>query len=67
MAKCFPSYSSTRLATEQSVIEMLRRSNKLESDENGQYIFRKFGKNETPITASSEAEFVQKVTQYIQS
>ena len=67
MAKCFPSYSSTRLATEQSVIEMLRRSNKLEPDENGQYIFRKFGKNETPITASSEAEFVQKVTQYIQS
>lgn len=67
MAKCFPSYSSTRLATEQSVIEMLRRDKKLEPDENGQYTFAKFGKNEQPIIASSEAEFVQKVTQYIQS
>lgn len=58
MAKCFPSYSSTKLATEQTVIEMLRRNKKLEADENGIYTFHKFGKNETPITASSEAEFV---------
>ena len=65
MAKCFPSYSSTRLATEQSVIEMLRRNDKLKPDENGIYLFRTSGK-EAPIQATSEAEFVQKVTKYIQ-
>lgn len=48
MAKCFPSYSSTRLATEQSVIEMLRRNDKLKPDENGIYLFRTSGK-EAPI------------------
>lgn len=65
MAKCFPSYSSTRLATEQSVIETLRRNDKLKPDENGIYLFRTSGK-EAPIQATSEAEFVQKVTKYIQ-
>lgn len=65
MAKCFPSYSSTRLATEQTTIEMLRRNDKLKPDENGVYRFRTSGK-EAPITATTEAEFVQKVTKWLQ-
>lgn len=64
MAKCFPSYSSTRLATEQTTIEMLRRNDKLKPDENGVYRFRTSGK-EAPITATTEAEFVQKVTKWL--
>ena len=70
MNKWFPSYSSTRLVTEEEVIEELKKLNengKIEPDENGVYSYKPFGTNEKPITATSEAEFIQKVTKYKQS
>lgn len=65
MAKCFPNYSSTKLIEEKQVIEMLKKNKQLTPDENGIYTFNTYG-NEAPITASSESDFVQKVTKYLQ-
>ena len=66
MSVCFPSYSSMRQATEQQVVKFLKKIKKLTPDQNGVYSFQKEGKEGT-IIASSEAEFVQEVTKYIQS
>lgn len=67
MAKWFPSYSSTRLVTQEQVIEELREHGKLTPDENGMYTYAKYGYKEAPITAQTEADFVEKVTKYKQS
>ena len=70
MAKWFPSYSSTRLVTEEEVIEELKglsKNGKIEPNENGVFMYRSMGFNEKPITATSETEFIQKVTKYKQS
>lgn len=66
MSKWFPSYSSVRKVTREDVIDKLKKYKALEPDENGKYTWRKYGKGE-PITATSEAEFVDKVTKYEQS
>ena len=70
MTKWFPSYSSTRLVTEEEVIEELKglsKNGKIEPDETNVYIYRPIGVNEKPITATSELEFIKKVTKYKQS
>lgn len=69
MSDWFPSYSSTRLVTEEEVIEELKSissNGKIEPNENGVYFYQPFGTNEKPITATKEAEFIQKVTKYKQ-
>lgn len=65
MSKWFPSYSSVRKVTREDVIDKLRKYKALEPDENGKYTWRKYGKGE-PIVATSETEFVDKVTKYEQ-
>lgn len=67
MAKWFPNYSSTRLVTEQEIINRLKAEKRLTPDENGVYSRPKWGFKEAPITATSEAEFVQKVLEYERS
>jgi len=67
MAKWFPSYSSTRKITEDYVIKKLKKDGALIPDTNGVYTYKKVGYKESPITATSEAEFVKKVTDYMQS
>ena len=49
------------------IIKKLKKHNKLVPNENGVYIWNKFGTKETPITATTEAEFVDKVLKYEQS
>nr|DAU18063.1 MAG TPA: hypothetical protein [Bacteriophage sp.] len=66
MGKWFPEYSSTKKVTREGVIARLKRLNKLIPNENGEYIYRKYGK-EAPIVATSEAEFVDKVLKYEES
>ena len=66
----FPDYSSTRMATEEEIIDSLKKSSKngkIEPDENGNFIYKPWGTNEKPIIATSEAEFIQKVVKYRQS
>ena len=52
--------------TLEDVIDKLKKYKALEPDENGKYTWRKYGKGE-PITATSEAEFVDKVLKYEES
>lgn len=66
MGKWFPEYSSTKKVTREGIIARLRKLNKLVPNENGEYVYRKYGK-ESPITATSEAEFVDKVLKYEES
>ena len=66
MSKWFPDYSDTRKVTRESVIKRIKKYNKLTPDENGLYTWNRYGKNETPITATTEAEFVDKVLKYEQ-
>lgn len=66
MGKWFPSYSSTRAVTQEQVIKELKEYDKLKPDENGVYTYQKYGYKEAPITATSEAEFVEKVLKYKQ-
>ena len=52
------------------VIEELKglsKNGKIEPDEANVYIYRPIGVNEKPITATSEPEFIKKVTKYKQS
>lgn len=70
MRDWFPSYSSTRLVTEEEIIEDLKKESKngkIEPDENGNYVYKPFGTNEKPIVAQTEADFIKKVTKYRQS
>ena len=67
MSKWFPDYSDTRKATREYIIKKLKKHNKLVPDENGLYVWNKFGTKEAPITATKEAEFVDKVLKYEQS
>ena len=67
MSKWFQDYSDTRKVTRESVIKRLKKHNKLVPDENGVYTWNKYGKKEAPITATTEAEFVDKVLKYEQS
>lgn len=64
MSEAFPNYSDQRKITKEQVIEELRRNKKLEPDENGLYIYPRYGYKEEPIKAKSEAEFVNKVYNY---
>lgn len=66
MSKWFPDYSDTRKVTRESVIKRIKKYNKLTPDENGLYTWNRYGKNEAPITATTEAEFVDKVLKYEQ-
>ena len=66
MGKWFPEYSSAKKITRESVIERLKKWNKLTPNENGEYIYNKYGK-EAPIVATSETDFVDKVLKYEES
>ena len=66
MSKWFPDYSSVRKVTREGIIERLKKLNKLVPNENGEYTYRKYGK-EAPIVATSETEFINKVLKYEES
>lgn len=67
MSHWFRDNSNLEKVTRESVIEKLKRYNKLKPNENGLYTWKRYGKNEEPITATSEAEFVDKVFKYEES
>ena len=66
MSKWFPDYSDLKKETRDTLIKRLKKMDKLVPNDRGIFTFPRFGKGETPITASSEAEFVDKVLKYIQ-
>lgn len=67
MSKSFENYDSSKSHTEKQVIEELKRGGYLEKKEGEDYSYKPAGSSEAPITASTEAEFVQKVLAYKQS
>ena len=67
MSHWCPNYQANKTYDEKATINKLKKMGLLTPNENGVYTFRKYQKGETPITASSEAEFVTKVTKYLQS
>lgn len=66
MGEWFPVYSSMQKITRELIIERLKKWKKLTPDENGQYTYRKFGK-EAPIVSTDENDFIDKVLKYEQS
>lgn len=66
MSKWFVDYSDTRKVTREQIIKRLKKYDKLTPDENGVYTWNRYGKNESAITATSEAEFVDKILNYEQ-
>lgn len=64
MSEWYPDYSTNQKITRESIINILKKYNLLVPDENGIYTYKKFGKKEEPITATSESEFVDKVLKY---
>lgn len=66
MSKWYPDYSDTRKVTRDWVVNRLKRLNKLVPNENGVYTYEKYEYKQAPITATSEAEFVDKVLKYEQ-
>ena len=67
MSKWFPDYSDTRKVTRDWIVRRLKRLNKLTPNEDGVYVYEKYEYKQAPITATSEAEFVDKVLKYEQS
>ena len=64
MSKWFPYYSSELKTTRESVISMLKNLDLLKPDENGIYRYNRSNSKQTPITATSESEFVDKVLKH---
>lgn len=65
MEDWFPDFSSVRQVTREHLIEQLKRYKALDPDQNGIYTWKRSG--ESPITATSETEFVDKVLKYMLS
>ncbi len=65
MAKWFPNYRSNYKINREDLIKRLKQQNKLEKNENGQYVYTKYDSKET-IVATEEGEFVDKILKYEQ-
>lgn len=60
MEKWFPDNTLNNEISRESLIKWLKKRNLLKKNENGQYVFQ-LQKNKSPITATEESEFVDKV------
>lgn len=66
MNNAFADFQQDKLMDEKATIAMLKRTNQLTKNDAGYYEFRKYN-NEGKIVSQDEADFVQKVTKYLQS
>ena len=66
MGKWFKDNTVSEIISKEQVIKKLERYKAFEKDEDGNYVWKKYGK-EKPITAKTKEEFIDKVFKYEQS